>query len=317
MRSPPETGLWLDTVEEHLHRDIAEGTWTAYCSQLRGIRLKGCDRVRGEAAIAKLFGRFPALRQRQEGVHLIAHVSDLLSASFAKEFLDSLGASTAFTPRQAFGELLTLIAFRDEKHAWAVERLKSEIAAVGDAAALEEPIAVGMAFAAAHLWDESQVRAEASRVLCHLIPNATDRIGQAIATVFWSREDFPADEATELLLQAFADHPGSLSRIPISDLAQHLMTLVSHKRVLVLSVCKAILKTGRRGSDLFETGPQLVKIAMTLQRFSDTRTEGLSFLEDLLRLGLDDAFRILRDIDIRPAVTPEREPRQRRRRRRP
>ena len=105
--------------------------------------------------------------------------------------------------------------------------------------------------------------------------------------------------------------------MPIADLVEHLITLVPHKRMLVLSVCKAILKTGHQEINFFEAGPQLVKIAMTLQRFSDTRTEGLSLLEDLLRLGLDDAFRVLRDIDIRPSATAEREPRKRRRRRRP
>ena len=142
MRSPPETEQWLDTIEKHLHRDIPERTWAAYCSQLGRIRLEGCDQARGAAVIAQLFEQHPGIMQRQEGLRLIANVSDRLSESFLGECLDSLRASTTFTTRQAFGELLTLIAFRDKKHAWAVERLNNELVVVGDAATLEEPIAV-------------------------------------------------------------------------------------------------------------------------------------------------------------------------------
>ncbi len=121
---------------------------------------------------------------------------------------------------------------------------------------------------------------------------------------------------TDSLLQTFAEHPSSLLKVKISDLTGHLSGLLPHKRELVLAVCQAILKSGRVESNLFETGAHLVDIAMTLQRFSDTRSGGLTLLEDLLRLGLDDAFRILRDIDIRPAATARREPLGRRRRRR-
>lgn len=315
-RSPAETTKWLDVVEEHLSRNISERTWTAYCSALGWIRLIGSDHKRGEATISLLFRRFPSLCLRQEGVRLLGHVSDLLSASFLRECLNSLRASTEFTSRQAFGELLTLIALRDENHGWARDWITSELAELTDFAQANEPIAVGVAFAAAHLWDEPQARTEASRLLCHLVPSVTNRTGQAIGTVFWAQQDFAADEATEQLLRAFAKHPQSFAKVETSDLIEHLAGLLPHKRELVLRVCQAILKSGREEYRLFEFGRNLVDIAMTLQRFSDTRDEGLALLEELLRLGLDDAFNILREIDIRPTPVARREPRIRRRRRR-
>ncbi len=317
MRTPPESALWLNVVEEHLHRDISVRTWAAYCSELRWIRSTGCDRTHGVAVITELFHRFPSLNLRREGIRLVAHVSDLLAADFLTVFFDALRASKSFAVRQAFGELLTLIAFRDRNHAWSKKRLDAELAAIEQNDARDEPIAVGMAFAASQLWDEPQARAMAVSVLSRLIPNATRRIGQAIGTVFWAREDFAADDATEMLLNACADHPKSLSEIAVSDLVEHLAALLPHKRRLVLRVCNAILSSGRNESRLFEIGPNLVKIAMTLQRFTDTRTEGLSLLEELLRLGLDDAFRMLQEVDVRPTATAAREPRQRRRRKRP
>ncbi|REK27027.1 MAG: AAA family ATPase [Planctomycetota bacterium] len=314
MRSPANTTQWLDAVEEHLQRDIAERTWATYCSELGWIGLDGCDISRGRGIVAELFRRFPPLKQRQEGVRLIASVSDLLDESFLGEFLDSLLAATSYMSRQAFGELLTLIALRDNNHDWAIDRLNAELESIGQDMPQAEAIAVGCAFAAVHLWDELPMRSKASNVLCRLIPHATGRLSQTIACVFWTQQDFSVEESTESLLQSIADHPDCLSGVEIRKLVAHMAGIVSHKRKLVLNVCQGILKTRPLGNGLFEAGPDLVKIAMTLQRFPETQTEGLSLLEDLLRLGLDDAFRVLRDIDIRPSEIAMRPPRKRRRR---
>jgi hypothetical protein len=317
MRSPSDFDHWLEVIEGQIDRGISERTWAAFCIELRWIRLQGCDTARGVTLITTLLRRFRGLATRREGVRLIAHVSELLPASFLQEYLDQLRADTRFRARQAFGELLTLIAFRDTTHVWATDRLSSELDSIAENAEATEPIAIGMAFAAAQLWDEPRARANAARVLSRLIPHAKVREGRAIATVFWAREEFTADEATDTLLIAFATNPLSLASIEISDLVEHLISLLPHKRQLVLSVCTAILKSGRQEGNLFEPGANLVKIAMTLQRFSDTRAEGLALLESLLQLGLDDAFRVLRDIDIRPSSAGPPIVRKRRRRRRP
>jgi len=314
-RKNPNPKAWLDVLNEHLDRDISDRTWTAYCSEFRWVRISGCDRVKGAEIIIKLFTRFPNLSERQEGIRLIANTSDILAAEFLQRFLEELRSSTSYKCRQAFGELLTLIAFRDSNHSWASRLLNEEILQASTIAK-EEAVAVGTAFAAAQLWDEPTVRSEASHVLCMLIPHSNDRISQAIGSVFWAREDFVADEAAQSLLQAISNYPASLAKVSVTDLVEHLAGLLPHKRNVVLSVCKAILKSGRREHDLYDAGPNLVKIAMTLQRFPDTRAEGLSLLEALLRLGLDDAFNILRDIDVQPAVTRTRPPRLRRRRKR-
>ncbi len=46
----------------------------------------------------------------------------------------------------------------------------------------------------------------------------------------------------------------------------------------------------------------------------DTKSDGLVLLESLLRLGIDDAFAVLREVDIRPGSGRRCEPRKRRRR---
>jgi hypothetical protein len=147
------------------------------------------------------------------------------------------------------------------------------------------------------------------------------RVIDAIGTVFWAEEDFPADSHTEMLLQKLAAHPNALGGRNVTDLVAHLPKLLPHLRAAVLAVCQAVVE--RRGLELtsisyelFSSGPHLVNIAMTLQRFPDTKSDGLALLETLLRLGIDDAFAVLREVDIRPGSARRREPRQRRRRNR-
>jgi nucleoside phosphorylase len=316
MRVPAETSLWLDALEQHVQRNTSERTWAAYCSELRWIQLRGCDQNRGKQIIEEVFRRFPVLRTRHEGIRLVAQVANLLSATFLQEFLDSLLISDEVVHRQAFGELLALIALQDKHHDWAGKRLQLQLSIGESLLSSHEPERIGIAFTASHLWEEPESRLESSAILCKLIPNVTNRIGRAMGTVFWARDDFVADEATEVLLKALANNPACFRAIPVVDLAEHLSGLLPHKRGLVLSVCNAIVKSGRKENDLFEAGAHLVKIAITLQRFPDTRIEGLSLFEEFLRLGLDDAYSTLREIDIRPTTGKQREPRRRRRRRR-
>jgi hypothetical protein len=304
--------LWHDAIQRHLGRDISERTWAAFCTELRWVRL--CGGERRTTIITMLFERFPTLLERIEGLHLIARISDVVPRAFLESQLNVLRESSRALSRQAFGELLTLIAFRDTSHRWALDRLNMELEGLRKDDEGTEPVAIGIAFASARLWDELEARTQASRTLCRVIPVANERISEAVATVVWAHDNFAADTEAEALLQAFADHPSSLGKMHLSDLTDHLVAILPHKRQLVLNVCNAILQVRRQDSDLYEAGAHLVDIAMTLQRFSDTRDEGLSLLEELLRIGLDQAFSVLHDLDIRPEASTSREARPRRRR---
>jgi hypothetical protein len=267
---------------------------------LRWIRLSGCDKSRGPTIVGRLFQRFPVIRQSIEGISLVAFVEDLLSLSFVQDFLKILRESKQFKSRQGFGELLALVALREHHGPWANDELERQLKALANPETYDEAIAIGMAFAASNLWKDTRGRESTSQLLCRLIPVANENIAHAIETVFWDDETFAIDEPSEQLFQAFVTNPTIFSTMAVANLVRHLLPIAAHKRKLALDICSAILRTRKPDNDLFEAGPDMVKIAMTLQRFSDTRTEGLSLLEDMLRIGLDDAFRVLRDIDIQP-----------------
>jgi hypothetical protein len=235
---------------------------------------------------------------------------------FLQAVLISLRELPRFDDRLAYGELLTLVAFRGHHDPWATDQLESEIATIQSGTGFDEATATGIAFAGSNLWDEPQAREKSSKVLSQLIPFATEGVAHAIETVFWTEQSFSMDGPTEQLFRACVHSPTILSKMSVASMVHHLVPLAAHNRRLALDTCASILRSRKPDNDLFEAGPDLVTIAMTLQRFSDTREDGLTLLEEMLRIGLDDAFRVLRDIDIRPASGPELPPTLRRIRRR-
>lgn len=320
-RKPAACDRWLALIDRMLDRNLAMKTWKHYASELGWVQLVTCDRTHGVVVVLKLFDKYPALRSDKEGIRLIADIRALLPSAFLQEVLNTLNSSERFEHRQAFGELLTLFA-QEEVHAWAGTLLDDCTAQIRARPKDNEAQATGIAFAAAHLWDDKALRNNAGALLQQLIPVATPTIAQAIGTVFWASDDLAPDEYTESLLQSLADHPSALIGGWLSDLVEHLAKLLPHCRESVLKVCQVLIE--QRGSEVASfsheltlAGPHLVNIAMTLQRFADTRSDGLALLESLLKLGLDDAFNVLNDIDLRPANATRREPRRRRRRKRP
>ena len=241
MRSSPDTARWLEAVDRHLDRDVAIGTWIHYCTELRWIRLRGCDHNQAVSVISKLLDRYPDIKSSSEGCRLIAMVSDLLPPELIQNFLDDLESSERFVDRQSFGELLALISLQKKGHEWTRPRLEQLLGQFVNDTSGNEAAATGIAFAAAHLWDDPESRTESTLVLCRLIPLATPKVATAIGTLFFVTEDFTADAHTDRLLEAVAANSAVLSGKSVSDLIEHLAGLLPHSLRNVLNVCRAIV----------------------------------------------------------------------------
>lgn len=317
----PKYSDWLSALEKHLDLHPSPKAWRSYCSDLKWITSKACDRVRSTSLIDRLFAKMPSVRDSEEGVRLIDEVARTLPPLLLQSFIRHITDGDWPKKHQALGELLTSISFDTPQHSWARVELETRLNQINMTAAEDEAFATGVAYAAAQLWEEFDHRHEACQLLTKLIPVATPKVAAAIATVFWASEDFPADEHTEELIEALAKHPQILVEYAVSDFLPHLVTLVLHKRESVLRVCQAIVAArgrdlGNIATDLYNCGGPLVSISMTLQRFPETRLGALELFEELLRLGVGDAFECLNEIDLRPTAVSRREPHQRRRRQR-
>ncbi len=114
-----------------------------------------------------------------------------------------------------------------------------------------------------------------------------------------------------MLLQTIAQNPQVLTDRLTENLMEHIKPIAQYYRQDVLSICRSIVEvsSGRLTSmvySLYAIGPILVDIALTLQRFDDTRSEALNLFEDLLRIGVAEANAILNEKDLRPGYQPVR-----------
>jgi len=322
MRQPADTERWYKILEDHLARDISRLTWQSYCRELRWITLKGADRKRGAAIISAMFSQYPFVRRCEEGAQLVGMISYALPEAFVRQYLDDLWSNRTALTAQVAGELLTLLALRDKEHQWAVNLLDERLDDVVDGnEEFAEFFLCGVAYTAARMWEEPSVRAGAVESLGRISPVCTERIASAFGTVFWASNDFADDENTENLLNVIANNPCVIHPEFVSDLVNVLASLCRFQQRRVYEVTRIIVDTfgnqiGDLRTSLYGAGTHLVNIAMTLQRFEETRSDGLNLLEDLMRLGIGEAFSILDDIDIRPSTTRRtQQPRRRRRRR--
>ncbi|MCA9190698.1 MAG: AAA family ATPase [Planctomycetales bacterium] len=320
-KPPANTKNWLELIEQLIDSEISDGSWRLYCDDLRWISIKGCDLVLAESVISKLFQRKPLVAQSAEGVRLIANVAYELSPAFVGSYLNDLKSSEDKWLNQAYGELLALLALRKEPHAWAIEELQTAIQSFLEEPRKFEAVAVGLAFTAAHMWVEPDAQSDCRKILCSLMPPAGDAVGQAIGSVFFMRDNLAVDEDARRLLHSLSLNPKLLSGGFVEQLVDHMVPLAEYLRNEVLNVCELIV--AHRGRELlsichslYQIGPQLVNIAMTLQRFDDTRSQALELLENLLRIGLADANAVLNENDLKPGPRPATDPPRRRQRRR-
>jgi hypothetical protein len=268
-----------------------------------------------------LFAKNSALIAKREGLVLLANISPMLPEEFVKKVLVTLADSGDAWSIQAAGELSALLVIRDpDSHNWASSELDQRLHSDSNSGVqVQEFFRIGVAFAAAQLWEHYSLREESTPLLTSVAENATEGIASAFGRVFWASEDFPNDDHTKALMTAIADHPEILHPQFISDLVEVLADLCRFEQKLVLKVTKAIIdRFGSSfrsiSSELYLAAPNLVNITMTLQRFPETRSEGLTLLERLMSLDLQDVYSVLSEIDNRPSNTRRREPRKRRRR---
>lgn len=174
-------------------------------------------------------------------------------------------------------------------------------------------IRTGLAFAAAHLWDDVPRRSAATDILVRLIPQADQRVSSGIMHVFLRKHVLTADTDTERLLCALHRHPIVLYRAYGSFFVDGLQNVLSSFPDLVIALCMDVVAlwqpVGGPRQGLAGTTAQLTNLALTFQRLDGPfRSKGLELFEQLLEIGIHDAFATLHELDcrVRNPVAPVR-----------
>ncbi len=324
-RNAPEGDRWMALLSTHLDQEVSFKTWRMFCDRLRYVCGNGCTPDSAKALISKLYDKFPTLASETIGCRLLARLIRFLDPKFLRNAFQRLKASNRSIDQQAFGELLTLAALLDETFDWARPMLSRELSLDTEP---NEAFLVGASHAVSNSWYDLEKPSECSQILRQIFATGNPQAINASRTLFWKDVRLPLDENTLALFAAIEENVDAIDSGLAEEVLGEMVDILPETdrlpqlRPQVLSFCKRLVETRidelkRRDFNAYEVGPFLVEAAMTLQRFPDTRTGGLDLFEQLLRAGLDDADRALKDFDGTSGSSgSRREPRRRRRQRR-
>jgi hypothetical protein len=304
MRTPPATDAWLTVLEAHIERPDAIATWRVLTRELP--HLARCDRARTLPFVHRLFERFPQARDSVFGAAMVTHLWSFLPREVTWQCLRAIRDSAWKNGSQVYGELLGLRHLLVPEDAEAYQEVASLLWPASDSNDTRMRIATGLAYAAAHFWNDAACRQRATAILTGLAPLADASVARAIMHTFVRSEPLVADPSTEQLLRAMLAQPRVLGVSEHSLFVERLQDVLPAYPDLVYAICKEMV--GLRASDL--TTPQrgfaastshLTNIALTFQRLGGKyRLQGLTLFERLLDIGVLDAQVALNELDKRP-----------------
>lgn len=319
-KNNPQGDRWITIFSSHLDNEVSYKTWRMFCDSLRHVRASYCSPEMGKALIAKLFAKFPQLASETFGCRLLAILARFLDPEFLQAIFARLSKSNDEFDQQAAAELITLCALLDETSEWGAPLLDRHLFG-GESPS--PAFLVGVAHAAANLWGDLNKPKDCSRIVAQVIGFGSSDATDAIRRLFWNEVTLPADEQTSAILQKLTEQIETVSEELAGEVLGQLSEILPHLRPEILAFAQRLVETRfdklrRREFNAYEVGPYLVEIAMSLQRFDDTRSAGLDLFETLLIAGLDEANKALKDVDEVDEISQERPliPRRRRRQRR-
>jgi hypothetical protein len=202
---------------------------------------------------------------------------------------------------QAFGELLVLAATRQNSTDWAKQRLETEVSAFEDCLHVSKDMMLGIAHALSHLWAVPERREACTDVLVRLIANSDDELVQPVMHCLNFADGFLWDDPTQRLLGKIVEHPRILATLDRARFVGNLAGLLPVGAELMCNIVERLVDSvtsANAGQNFFHDGPELVDIAITLQRLGDPlREQGLLIFEKLLKLNAYGAKDMLAEID--------------------
>lgn len=286
----------LTILEEHLGRPESEKVWTSLLRLFPYIRPD--DKTQLETFLLKLFKQYPDTATSHEAVVFLAHAYWTVP-NFVRKVLTSWSENASPFVQQAFGELTTLVWLMKPELEWAkpmVETvLKNGVS----------PARTGAAYAAVHVWAETDKKERASQLLEQVIKSADDETWSAVVDLFRIVDELTPAREWIAVLEAIADQIPLQSKFNSSFVIERLQTLLPHHAPLVAKISIALASKWSEELNDMRTGtaavaPELVDIAITLHRLGpQTRQAGLELFEKLLTINAYTARETLDQIDNR------------------
>jgi hypothetical protein len=199
--------------------------------------------------------------------------------------------------RHAFGEVVAVVGAKNIGPSWAETEIEVALSEEGD-----PEIRRGVFSAASRIWNEPAWRAEATRILTRAcVLASTQEDYNEIMRIFDVSDQLVSDVHLKELFETMLRFPAILSGRSIR-LPERLEDLLPEYPEMVCDLASAYVnqrtRPGAVTGDLFSSGPKLVDISLTLQRFDGgIRTKGLDLFEQLLEAEAYGTSNVLAEVD--------------------
>jgi len=306
--NPPSIEPWLDILETHLERSEKDEVWKSL-ARFDLPYLSWAEQNRVDSFLDKLFTRFPNVRDSQEGAFLIANMRFDVRNSLTEKWLIALRESHWSNGAQAYAEILLLYHLDFPENEWAKTEVDMICLSNSKKSLKMRNMRIGLAFTTVNLWSEPKnniYRERLTEVLLELIPDADDKVQNAVSGVYHLTKTLIPDDYTELLLDALYEYPAILRQRDTEFLLEHLEKQVLRMPEPICRICNAYLdEIAQDIADplsYMSSAASLVSIALNLQRSDEPyRSQGLELFERMLALDVYDAKKTLRELDNRPS----------------
>jgi hypothetical protein len=288
----------LVILNDHLPRERNPKVWQALLIRLS--HAGGSTPKVVSEFLRALFVRFPSLLETREAVYFLAYAQrwdDVL----VHDLITTWERAENPMLRQAQGELVGLVATVQGSDRWT--KTRDELIERGSAEAK-----IGLAYAGANLWAETQYHTVAGELLERLIPGADKDRMSAILEVFRLSDDLVPEPTTLAFLRTLAAPGVDLGDAPSSFIVEKLQSLLPHAAAVVGENALKLVDAWRNNLNDVRTAttiaaPQLTDLAITLHRLGGaSRETGVAIFEALIDLDAYGARETLTEIDGRFGV---------------
>ena len=299
-RKPPGYDHWLAVLERHLKRHENPAVWREVAEDL--WRLVGADRQRATTFMEPFICSRPDVLFSVTGTRLIARVYSWLSEELLERFINSWITGSRVHGPQAAGEIMALRLCRNPDSPNIKGQIENILTGADYGPSVVDRLHLGITHTLVAAWGEPALRALTTSLLLRLMSMGSELVMNALSAIFQKCDPLPADDHTHKLLEAMLDRPSILAGGSYF-LIEGLKGLLREgwNPNLVHKVANAlILEKGKALGDLSTSwalyAGDLVDIALTLHRISETREAGLDLFERLMDVssyGLDDRIAMI------------------------
>ena len=249
--------------------------------------------------VTRIFNEIPNLVGLRNAAALLTHAAWWIP-NLVDLNLDPWRDSTSPEVRQAYGEMIGILAIAKPDLEWAQGRLQeiTTVAAYDDARA-------GAALSAAHMWSDTKSHARAGDLLNRLLGIGGEGVWKAGFDLFRVTDELGLDEQTAQLLTILAERVDEAPVVDSTFVVDRLAALLPHQASLVGRAADALVSKWAGDLANVQTGtaasaPELVDLAVTLHRLGpETREIGTRIFERLIEIDAWSARETLDEIDNR------------------